>query len=245
MAGNTQNLGLYFKEPIKDGNDTFNIQTMLNDNWNKLDDILSVLAKNKPLADYITERLQNYVKSDEKGAANGVAKLGEDGKVPADELPSMDYITTSEKGAAGGVATLGTDKKVKGEQLPSELSKSELVSYTGAGYAGSSSLYHTIIVFSFLPKIVLLSDGYGMSTFVIPDVLNTTCFAPAFWPLKRSTTAADNTMYQIPLKYNINDYTEDGVTRYSFHIWNELSGSDAAKFQFNDSNTTYTAIAIG
>ena len=52
-------------------------------------------------------------------------------------------------------------------------------------------------------------------------------------------------MYQIPLKYKINDYTEDGVTRFSFHVWNELSGSDAAKFQFNDSNTTYTAIAFG
>lgn len=37
MAGTTTNLGLYFKDPLTDGNDTFNIQTMLNDNWNKLD----------------------------------------------------------------------------------------------------------------------------------------------------------------------------------------------------------------
>lgn len=245
MAGNTQNLGLYFKEPIKDGNDTFNIQTMLNDNWTKLDSILRVLSQNKPLADYITERLQSYVKSDEKGAANGVAKLGEDGKVPADELPSMDYIPTSEKGAANGVATLGTDRKVPGEQLPSGLSKSELVSYTGSGYAGSSNVYNTVIVFSFFPKIVLLSDGSGMATFVIPNVLNTTCSAPAFWPKTLSINASDNSMYQIPLKYKIKDYTEDGVKKYAFRIWNELSGSDAAKFQFNDSNTTYTAIAIG
>ena len=187
----------------------------------------------------------SYIPSSEKGAAGGTATLGSDGKVPSSQLPSMDYIPTSEKGTAGGVATLGTDKKVKGEQLPSELSKSELVSYTGTGYAGTSAVYHTIIVFSFLPKIVLLSDGSGMATFVIPNVLNKTCSAPAFWPKTSSITAADNTMYQIPLKYKINDYTEDGVTRYSFHVWNELSGSDAAKFQFNDSNKTYTAIAIG
>lgn len=37
MAGNTTNLGLYYKDPLTDGNDTFNIQTMLNENWDKLD----------------------------------------------------------------------------------------------------------------------------------------------------------------------------------------------------------------
>lgn len=187
----------------------------------------------------------DYIPTSEKGASSGVASLDETGKVPSDQLPDMDYIPMSQKGIASGVATLGTDKKVKGEQLPSELSKSELVSYTGAGYAGSSVVYHTIITFSFLPKIVLLSDGYGMATFVIPDVLNKTCSAPAFWPLSVSTTAENNAMYQIPLNYKINDYTEDGVVRYSFHVWNNLSGSNAAEFQFNDSTKTYTAIAFG
>ena len=54
----------------------------------------------------------------EKGAANGVATLGEDSKVPAEQLPSLDYVPNSEKGAASGVATLGTDGKVPTGQLP-------------------------------------------------------------------------------------------------------------------------------
>ncbi len=37
MASNTPNLKLLKKDPIVDGNDTFNIQTMLNDNWDKID----------------------------------------------------------------------------------------------------------------------------------------------------------------------------------------------------------------
>ena len=54
----------------------------------------------------------------EKGAANGVATLGADGKVPSAQLPAMDYVPTSEKGKASGVATLGTDGKVPAGQLP-------------------------------------------------------------------------------------------------------------------------------
>lgn len=37
MASNTPNLNLLKKDPVTDGNDTFNIQTMLNDNWDKID----------------------------------------------------------------------------------------------------------------------------------------------------------------------------------------------------------------
>lgn len=37
MSSNTTNLNLYKKDPTVDGNDTFNIKTMLNDNWDKID----------------------------------------------------------------------------------------------------------------------------------------------------------------------------------------------------------------
>ena len=46
------------------------------------------------------------------------ADLGEDGKVPSEQLPHMDYIPTTEKGKPGGVATLGPDGKVPAGQLP-------------------------------------------------------------------------------------------------------------------------------
>jgi hypothetical protein len=37
LASNTPNLDLLKKDPVTDGDDTFNIQTMLNDNWDKID----------------------------------------------------------------------------------------------------------------------------------------------------------------------------------------------------------------
>ena len=60
----------------------------------------------------------DFVKSSEKGAAGGVASLGDDGKVPSTQLPSLDYIPSNQKGAANGVATLGEDGKVPESQLP-------------------------------------------------------------------------------------------------------------------------------
>lgn len=37
MASNTEHLNLLKKDPVADGNETFNIETMLNDNWDKID----------------------------------------------------------------------------------------------------------------------------------------------------------------------------------------------------------------
>lgn len=37
MASYTSNLNLLKKDPVVDGSDTFNIETMLNDNWDKID----------------------------------------------------------------------------------------------------------------------------------------------------------------------------------------------------------------
>lgn len=40
MPGNTPVAGFYKKDPVTDGNDTFNIVTMLNENWDKADELL-------------------------------------------------------------------------------------------------------------------------------------------------------------------------------------------------------------
>ena len=37
MGNYTGNLNLYKADPVTDGNDTFNIDTMLNENWDKID----------------------------------------------------------------------------------------------------------------------------------------------------------------------------------------------------------------
>lgn len=43
MASNTSNLGLLMKDPVTDGNDTFNVETMLNENWRKIDNAVGAL----------------------------------------------------------------------------------------------------------------------------------------------------------------------------------------------------------
>ena len=62
MASYTEHLELLKKDPVADGADTFNIQTMLNNNWDKID---AAVAKK--------------------------ADLGEDGKVISSQLPEMSY----------------------------------------------------------------------------------------------------------------------------------------------------------
>lgn len=47
MASNTSYINLYKKDPVADRNDTFNITTMLNENWDKLDTTLFNLNKDK------------------------------------------------------------------------------------------------------------------------------------------------------------------------------------------------------
>lgn len=44
MATNTSRLGLLKKDTATDGNDTFNIKTMLNDNWDKIDAKVATLG---------------------------------------------------------------------------------------------------------------------------------------------------------------------------------------------------------
>lgn len=66
-----------------------------------------------------TTLLDTKIPLSQKGVAGGVATLGDDAKVPASQLPSLDYVPLSQKGVANGVATLGTDSKVPASQLPS------------------------------------------------------------------------------------------------------------------------------
>ena len=66
MASNTPRLGLLKKDPVADGNDTFNLKTMLNDNWDEID-------KRTALIDPTTGKLlpgqENAVEVDISGLA--------------------------------------------------------------------------------------------------------------------------------------------------------------------------------
>ncbi|KEO82094.1 hypothetical protein [Tumebacillus flagellatus] len=80
----------------------------------------------------------DFVAATEKGAINGVAQLGSDGKVPTGQLPPLDYIPTSSAGAASGVATLDANKKIPVAQLPYGMDQSVLKADTPQ-FAGMTS----------------------------------------------------------------------------------------------------------
>jgi len=80
VASNTPNIGLYKKDPVADGNDTFNIQTMMNDNWDKID---TEIAKKE--------------NSSNKGQPNGYAALDPAGKVPAAQVPDVNWVNITDK----------------------------------------------------------------------------------------------------------------------------------------------------
>nr|WP_155762498.1 hypothetical protein [Paenibacillus polymyxa] len=57
MASNTPKLGLYMKDPVADGNDFFDVETMMNDNWEKIDGFAGGM-------DEVKERLNTIARQD-------------------------------------------------------------------------------------------------------------------------------------------------------------------------------------
>lgn len=57
MASNTPNLNLYKKDPTVDGNDTFNIKTMLNDNWDKIDTAVTTKVDKVDFSSHLADNL--------------------------------------------------------------------------------------------------------------------------------------------------------------------------------------------
>ena len=59
MSSNTTNLGLYKADPVTDGENTFNIKAILNDNWDKIDS--AVIAKLLEAKGYTDTQIQSLI----------------------------------------------------------------------------------------------------------------------------------------------------------------------------------------
>ena len=100
MSLKTKILGLFKYDTDKDGASTFNIKQALNDNWDKLDNEVAARVKTTELASEVKKTVKGgsltasdlgAVSAADKGKAGGIAGLGDDGKVPAAQLPEMNY----------------------------------------------------------------------------------------------------------------------------------------------------------
>lgn len=185
----------------------------------------------------------------EKGGTGGItAEQARDNLGVTEAINSLkenvesSYIPTSEKGVANGVATLGSDGKVPTTQLPSVDSfKIELTSYAGSGTSGENGKT-SIGPFSFEPKVVFVLSHLTTAFFPIWRTSGTERQTIVHFPYETSVTPGGNNSYHIPISYSITKKTNG---YYYLKAFNVLDGGDAAEFQFNASETSYTAIAIG
>lgn len=151
MASNTKRLGLLKKDPVADGNDTFNIKTMLNDNWDAIDAKVAVLGADGKVP---AEQLSVATPTDASTTQKGVVQL-EDSvtststtkaatanavKLVKDSIPTLDDTVTSV--ATDKAATANAVKKVNDDLMTH---KSDLVAHGIYGKAtGTNSLLMTV-----------------------------------------------------------------------------------------------------
>lgn len=117
MATNTPNLNLYKKNPVTDGEDVFNIETMLNENWDKIDTAV------KTRTDAAEENAKKAsIPLSQKGANNGVATLDNEGRVQSTDfimgskgrIASLDALSSI---ASGGILQQTSDSSGNGYGL--------------------------------------------------------------------------------------------------------------------------------
>lgn len=127
MASYTKNLELLKKDPVADGADTFNIETMLNENWDKIDE---KVATGKAMKDHVTNQENPHkVTAEQVGAASSVHSHTIDqveglntalsnkadlknGQVPYAQMP---HLTA---GKTVYVATTGSDSNPGTQEAP-------------------------------------------------------------------------------------------------------------------------------
>lgn len=111
-------IGILINGAPETGDTLMELFDLIGANSNAME-ILNAAIAGKAAADHTHSATDlGVIPADQKGTANGIATLDDSGKVPADQLPSMDYIPTSQKGAAGGVASLDGSGKVPETMLP-------------------------------------------------------------------------------------------------------------------------------
>ena len=71
MASYTEHLQLLKKDPVADGADTFNVQTMLNDNWEKID---AAVAEENRFDETIKDKKEEDLTAEEKSMREELSK---------------------------------------------------------------------------------------------------------------------------------------------------------------------------
>lgn len=99
----TPNLGLYLKNPVTDGNDTFNIETMLNRNWRKIDEKVA-LKTEVETSESVQQKIDEAIAGLINGAPEALDTLRELAQAMGDDpnfaTTVLNRLTTAEQNFA-------------------------------------------------------------------------------------------------------------------------------------------------
>lgn len=156
MASNTENLDLLMKNPSTDGADTFNVQTMLNDNWQKIDNNAGSVAQT--LANILKPTTPPIIGLPPSTTPDGMFQaLGNTGElhvwrktvVTTEEKPAGYTLGDAESGTAFSIPNAGSQNYVTLQYGPSitvnDAGGVSLTSVTGSvqfqQYSNVSAIY--------------------------------------------------------------------------------------------------------
>ncbi|SMF72357.1 Phage tail fibre repeat-containing protein [Paenibacillus uliginis N3/975] len=154
MSNNTPNLGLLKKDPMVDGNETFNIKTMLNDNWDKIDEVVG----------QVREDLGNI------DVELPDASLTEKGIV---QLSNATNGTRENVAATEKAVKAAYDEALAGKQLGVEQKANVVAALNSIGVAASTSETWAQLI----PKIAAVIRATGNAT--VADVIAGKTFSNA------------------------------------------------------------------
>lgn len=233
MASNTPNLDLLKKDPVNDSNDTFNIQTMLNDNWDKVDTAVGnkvdkVTGKQLSAEDYTT------VEKDKLGGIESGATA---------DRTDAEIKTAYESNADTNVFTDVEKSKLAGIEASAEVNNLTDADASDLTDGTDSSLHFHLSDRS-------RSNHTGtQSASTISDfaaAVRSTVLTGLSTATNAAINAADTVLSALGrLQAQINNKSDIGHTHDSrYYTESEINGQMAGKIDTNDASTNNTANTI-
>ena len=175
MATNTPNLNLYKKDPVTDGEDVFNIETMLNENWDKIDTAVNNKAP-KTVASASTNGLMS---STDFKKLQGIATGANNYVHPSTHAATMitedashRFVTDTEKAAWNAKETpTGAQQKVDAALATANAAinsqKADYVRQPAYAVTTGTATAYTVTL---TPAPSALVEGFGIT--IVPHVAN-------------------------------------------------------------------------
>lgn len=226
------------------GNTTVHITAAERASWNGK-------AESSALAEH-TANTTVHVTEAERTAWNGKADLGEDGKIPAAQLPELNYDLAGEAedkvSAHNASQTAHSDIRETVQQALSKAAgaaKTEIVAYEGTATYGADN--PCSVTFSFAPKLAVMlgqsANGSWWDNVNLHAGTSTGGYASRSYMVAAClpVTSAGATRSGFADSYCKDAYGYKSSDGKTFYWYNEVGASP----QCNSSNATYYVLGIG